>query len=130
MPGYNSNGSIRTQDSATVDNGRSVDTTMRTARTVGWDSIEAGVDEFELQERHFDTVDKMAQPQSDGMTLLDDIAHFVSSGRRDARKFDLLCSKYELSNVNRHVACDEIVRQTLKTVQHVVRQATPRATVA
>ena len=59
---------------------------------VGWDSVETGVDEFELQERHFDTVDQMAQPPRPSHRD----RHVVSRLKRDLKALNHIALAYGL----------------------------------
>ena len=64
----------------------------------GWDSIESNVDAFELQERHYDTVDAMASERMTNFDRLTDVAHFVSQARRDINALNRITTRYGLQH--------------------------------
>jgi hypothetical protein len=91
--------------------------------TLGWDSIDSSVDAFDLQERHYDTVDAMArpaQPSDEAVDRLDDIISIATRARRDAREMSRICAKYNLNDSGDFDrATHKIANQTLETVSHV-----------
>jgi hypothetical protein len=88
--------------------------------TLGWDSIESGVDEFELQERHFDLVDQMARPAPDVFEQLDDITNLIARARRDKNALLRVIDVYGLE-IDCFKALDAIAGQTVKTVRHIAK---------
>lgn len=72
------------------NNGRSIDTAIRESavRTIGWDSIDSGVDECELKRVDHDDLPILKTPASDNtadpLERLIDIAGVVTRAKRAA----------------------------------------------
>jgi hypothetical protein len=85
--------------------------------TLGWDSIESGVDQVELKRPAL--AQRPIEPDYEGFERLIDIANIVSRARRDARDLVNIIKTYGLEDASFAQSTHKIADQTLATVRRL-----------
>jgi hypothetical protein len=91
--------------------------------TLGWDSVDSGVDECELVMPTFEDrglTPKPSEPDTSGYDRLVDIGNIISRGKRDVQALHRIVGQYDLRNVDANVAMSKITSETLKTAGNVI----------